>query len=514
MAPFDAAGVKARQLDVGPANFPPGIDPYKYMLDLPALSPSSIPPGADRTMTLDGPDQVWYLVVAITCIAIPGLFLMVRVYTKFAVVRGFELADYFLFLAFPLMVVEIAFGFNMIKWGAGVHQWQVTLGQLFNQLYWMNTAEVAYCPLSFLVKMSILLQYIRLFAPTRDLNKPMWYGAWATAVACFIFYTIFMFWTLFYCYPRQMIWNKLTPNGKCNDHTPIVISQGAFNMGSDIIILLLPTTSLWQLHVPFARKMVITVLFATGLLACAASVMRIVFTIKIAPVISMADVSHNGLFIGLWTQAEVALGFIVSCALCLPRLIQAKKSKLSRARSYLSSPLSSLRDTVSRTPPRSTTRSSSRKSNLRSQSQPGNLAPATDAMHMSKTEGKRPMFYDETIIERPPHRMRPITEEHDDFLAVPSQGSSDYSHSIYSKGTSDDGTADDDSLHVAPLNVRNSAASEQLQYWRSISTRTVPEHETLEERDEDRYVLQQFDFESAFEEDVESASEVRKAASI
>ena len=26
-------------------------------------------------------------------------------------------------------------GYQMVKWGAGVHQWQVTLGQLFNQLY-------------------------------------------------------------------------------------------------------------------------------------------------------------------------------------------------------------------------------------------------------------------------------------------------------------------------------------------------------------------------------------------
>lgn len=26
-------------------------------------------------------------------------------------------------------------GSQMVKWGAGVHQWQITLGQLFEQLY-------------------------------------------------------------------------------------------------------------------------------------------------------------------------------------------------------------------------------------------------------------------------------------------------------------------------------------------------------------------------------------------
>jgi hypothetical protein len=60
------------------------------MLAARALKP---PPGADTTMTLDSPEQVWFLIVAITCIAIPGLFLIVRIYTKLAVVRRFEIAD-------------------------------------------------------------------------------------------------------------------------------------------------------------------------------------------------------------------------------------------------------------------------------------------------------------------------------------------------------------------------------------------------------------------------------------
>jgi hypothetical protein len=70
--------------------------------------------------------------------------------------------------------------------------------------------------------------------------------------------------------------------------------------------------------------------------------MRIAFTLKIAPVISQADVSHNGLFIGLWTEAEVSLGFIVACSLCLPKLIQAKGRRLRNALSYASAPWSSL----------------------------------------------------------------------------------------------------------------------------------------------------------------------------
>lgn len=74
-------------------SLPAGVDPMAYLLSMPALSADQIPPGADRTMTLDGPDQIWYLVVAITCIAIPGLFLLIRIYTKLSIVRSFEVAD-------------------------------------------------------------------------------------------------------------------------------------------------------------------------------------------------------------------------------------------------------------------------------------------------------------------------------------------------------------------------------------------------------------------------------------
>jgi hypothetical protein len=174
-------------------------------------------------------------------------------------------------------------GYYMVYWGAGVHQWQVTLDQLFHQLYvsanpysspmilslllqWANTAQVIYCPLSFLVKMAILLQYLKLFAPSRSANRVMFFGSWITIVATFIAYVIFMFWTLFYCTPRRMIWFKLIPGGKCHDVNDIILAQGAFNMASDIVILFLPTASLWQLSVPLAKKIFITLMFATGLL--------------------------------------------------------------------------------------------------------------------------------------------------------------------------------------------------------------------------------------------------------
>ena len=114
--------------------------------------------------------------------------------------------------------------------------------------------------------MAILVQYLKLFAPVRTINRTMWYGAWGTIFACAVMYIVLLFWTAFYCKPRQAIWNKLTPGAKCYHVDDIILAQGAFNISTDILILLLPTISLWKLNVTVARKVVATLLFSMGLL--------------------------------------------------------------------------------------------------------------------------------------------------------------------------------------------------------------------------------------------------------
>lgn len=97
MAPIvGASGLVAREDPAKLAamlGIPPNVDPRPILLRLPAMMGDAVPPGADRTMTLDAPAQNWFLAVAIACIAFSGIFLIMRVYTKLAIVRSFELAD-------------------------------------------------------------------------------------------------------------------------------------------------------------------------------------------------------------------------------------------------------------------------------------------------------------------------------------------------------------------------------------------------------------------------------------
>lgn len=72
---------------------PPGMDPIEFYLQLPAMGREQIPPGSDTTMTTNGPDQVYFLIVAATCTVVPALFLAMRVYTRLVIFKSLEIAD-------------------------------------------------------------------------------------------------------------------------------------------------------------------------------------------------------------------------------------------------------------------------------------------------------------------------------------------------------------------------------------------------------------------------------------
>ncbi|KAL5120584.1 hypothetical protein ACEQ8H_001603 [Pleosporales sp. CAS-2024a] len=371
-------------------------------------------------------------------------------------------------------------GYSMVHWGAGVHQWQVTLNQLFNQLYWANTAQVIYCPLSFLVKMAILLQYLNLFAPSRQANRAMFYGSWCTIFANLVSYTVFMFWTLFYCAPRRMIWFKLTPGGKCHNVDDMILSQGAFNMASDVVILLLPTIPLWQLNVPLSKKLYITAIFATGLLYV------YIFTLKIKAVISVADVSRNGLFIGLWTEAEVALGFIVACSLCLPKFVKVKGKKVRDALSHVSSPWSSL-GSKSR---KSGTWSSSRKS-----TQVGSRA-------LKQVDMGRSMFYEEReeLHKQEQARRKPEKAQHDIYVIPSTAGNSEHTPSTYTASQYSQ-SAKSRTFTCDQVGVNLAAAVARPAFPTTVSARTLdvpvrldPTDITTEQLEDERMVQENFEF--------------------
>jgi hypothetical protein len=86
-------------------------------------------------------------------------------------------------------------------------------------------------------------------------------------ITCGIFYTFTLFYALFYCTPRSFIWNKLQ-NGTCMASAKkgiVSLFTASINIALDVAMLLLPTASLWKVHIDRKRKIQITCLFGLGI---------------------------------------------------------------------------------------------------------------------------------------------------------------------------------------------------------------------------------------------------------
>ncbi|KAF2832848.1 hypothetical protein CC86DRAFT_399514 [Ophiobolus disseminans] len=288
-------------------------------LNRPALLP---PPNTESHLTTHSPEQKWYYVCAVLYTVIPGLFISLRIYTKIRIVRKMDVTDYLAVTAFLMFIPMMAIGRVMIHAAVGVHQWNVRYRDLFTILYWMNINEIIYGPVILLIKLAILLQYLRLLAPNRSVNRSLYFGAWIIIVLNTTFYIATTFVTIFLCRPRELIWNKFLQEGQCiNQEAPIMFTA-LFNIISDIAILILPIKTIWGLQIPTRKKIGISLLFATGSLACFANVLVILFLVRMSG--EDADVSFNAAWMGLAGCAEIAFGIIVTCMLSLPKFFDAK----------------------------------------------------------------------------------------------------------------------------------------------------------------------------------------------
>ncbi|KAF2833909.1 hypothetical protein CC86DRAFT_16581 [Ophiobolus disseminans] len=115
-------------------------------------------------------------------------------------------------------------------------------------------------------------------------------------------------------------------------------AQSVFSILTDAIIMLLPVSSLWKLSIPKSKKIALSLLCGTGLLACVASALRIVHFQHVSTNMLAVDISQHGLFIGLLTTIESSIGFLVACSLCFPMLFRAKGQRVMEALSCLWAP--------------------------------------------------------------------------------------------------------------------------------------------------------------------------------
>ena len=122
-------------------------------------------------------------------------------------------------------------------------------------------SQIIYSPIIFVTKLSILLLFLRVFAPKQKIYIAIHMLLWANL----IFYTVGLFVEIFQCSPRQKAWRPLLP-GRCINQRATMLASAIFNTLSDFALLFLPIRTIWDLQMPRGQKVGVLAILGAGLL--------------------------------------------------------------------------------------------------------------------------------------------------------------------------------------------------------------------------------------------------------
>jgi len=131
-------------------------------------------------------------------------------------------------------------------------------------MQWVNVADIFYGITVCLIKLSILLQYGRIFVPNRKNNMALYVAIQILVWSNIGFYFVDTIFAIISCSPREKIWNRLITTGHCFDINATYMATAILNVVSDFSILILPMIPIWKLQMPLKKKCVMTAIFATG----------------------------------------------------------------------------------------------------------------------------------------------------------------------------------------------------------------------------------------------------------
>ncbi|KXX74197.1 Inducible T-cell costimulator, partial [Madurella mycetomatis] len=171
------------------------------------------------------------------------------------------------------------------------------------------TAQIMYVVSAMWVKVTLLVLYLRIFRPSLRANIMIWLGIGI----CVLFYVICVVTALVNCLPinKSLPINDPTGSSACGQpQLNLALTQSVFSVITDFYVLTIPMSLVLGLHLPFGRKIGVSALFLTGLLACACSLGNAIFRWKQR---SSPDYMWDSIPPYALAFAELNVGIICAC---------------------------------------------------------------------------------------------------------------------------------------------------------------------------------------------------------
>jgi hypothetical protein len=189
--------------------------------------------------------------------------------------------------------------------GFGQHLYDLTDNALLRNLRLFYIAEIFYVLILGLVKISLLLFYLRIFPYTS-----FRIAAWSVFAFIIISDLAIIFLTIFSCKPVRYFWNKDIHGGKCINITALAYANGALAIAQDVIILVLPLIYLPRMNMHLRKKIGVAFMFVVGSFGCITSMVRMKYLAKFG---NSIDPTWDYVDVFIWTALELAAGFVCAC---------------------------------------------------------------------------------------------------------------------------------------------------------------------------------------------------------
>lgn len=165
-------------------------------------------------------------------------------------------------------------------------------------------------------KLVFCLLYLRLF-PVRSIQR-VTHATIGVVVAGMLAFIIAH---IFSCRPMSIMWTDqrpLPPGSSCINIGGMVWSLTAFDISTDLWIVVLPFPMIQRLNMSLVRRIGAMVLFALGAVCCAIAVARsLAIRTSLIAHNTRDDAPHGDAPAMIWSQVEVAVGLLCTCIVTL-----------------------------------------------------------------------------------------------------------------------------------------------------------------------------------------------------
>ncbi|KAF5025650.1 hypothetical protein F66182_2256 [Fusarium sp. NRRL 66182] len=273
---------------------------------------------ADRSQELN--------VTTTVVLILSAVFVALRFWARYIRV-GYGADDWMTIAALVFVFITGGLNYGMIAHGMGKHAAVVSTPDQITFFKILLAFENIYVTAVMLIKLALLLMYLRIF-PSRRFR----------VVSAIIAATVVAWWIaicavcIFQCTPIRKAWLPWI-DGTCINLKASFVGNAIPNILTDVAILCLPVRQILKLQINFAQKMSLLVMFLLGSFVLFASIYRFTTIMQF----DILDTTWTLATACTWCVVEVSCGTI---ALCLPTLRPLALKISSRFESLTNSKLS------------------------------------------------------------------------------------------------------------------------------------------------------------------------------